>query len=48
MMKHNDRHSEEFGSPEMWNGGPRGSLSQDEATALLLLLGLLLVVVFLC
>lgn len=48
MMKHNNYHNEEFDSSEPWNGGQRGSLSQDEAAALMLLLGLLLVVVFLC
>lgn len=48
MMKHYNHRSEEFDSPEPWEGGPRGSLSQDEAAALMLLLGLILVVVFLC
>ena len=48
MMKHHDHRSEEFDSPELWNGRQRGSLSQDEAAALMLLLWLLLVVVFLC
>lgn len=48
MMKHYNHHSEKFDSSELWDGGQRGSLSQDEAAALLLLLGLLLVVVFLC
>ena len=48
MMKHRDHHSGEFDSPEPWEGGPRGSLSQDEAAALMLLLGLLLLAVFFC
>lgn len=41
------KRDEPFDSSETGSGGQRGSMSPDEAAALLLLLGLLLPVVFL-
>lgn len=41
------KHDEPFESSKTRSGGQRGSMSQDEAAALLLLLGLILLVVFL-